>query len=142
MSTKRLYEMVSISRMEICRPYKIRWIFKNLCWCLHCTYVCVSALCTSNFPWNSVCIFNMFFFCSSFPQPYLCESSYVLLEYCRTSMFMWMFIEGLYLHNVVTVTVFQGRFPHKFYSSLGWFLPAIMTIIWASFTAEYQKGLK
>jgi hypothetical protein len=43
-------------------------------------------------------------------------------------MFLWMFIEGLYLHNVVTVTVFQGRFPHYFYISLGWGLPIGMTV--------------
>jgi hypothetical protein len=35
-------------------------------------------------------------------QPILCEASYVLLEYARTAMFMWMFIEGLYLHNRIT----------------------------------------
>lgn len=57
-------------------------------------------------------------------------------------MFMWMFIEGLYLHNVVTVTVFQGRFPHTFYAILGWGLPALMTTIWAAITAKYKKGLK
>jgi hypothetical protein len=41
-------------------------------------------------------------------QPVLCEASYVLLEYARTAMFMWMFIEGLYLHNMITgeATVF------------------------------------
>lgn len=61
-------------------------------------------------------------------QPYLCEGSYILLEYARTAMFLWMFIEGLYLHNVVTVTVFQGRFPHYLYASVGWGLPVIMTV--------------
>jgi hypothetical protein len=55
-------------------------------------------------------------------------------------MFMWMFIEGLYLHNVVTVTVFQGRFPHEAYALLGWGGPIIMTAIWAGFTAA--KKLK
>ncbi|XP_031635133.1 PDF receptor isoform X2 [Contarinia nasturtii] len=76
--------------------------------------------------------------------PYLCESSYIFLEYARTAMFMWMFIEGLYLHNVVTVTVFafQGQFPHTFYAILGWGLPAMMTAVWATFTAKYKKGLK
>jgi len=42
---------------------------------------------------------------SHFPsplQPVLCEASYVLLEYVKTAMFMWMFIEGLFLHNMVT----------------------------------------
>lgn len=57
-------------------------------------------------------------------------------------MFMWMFIEGLYLHNVVTVTVLQGRFPHMIYAMLGWGLPAIMTIIWAVFTAHFQRRIK
>lgn len=62
---------------------------------------------------------------------------YVLLEYARTAMFLWMFIEGLYLHNVVTVTVFQGRFPHTIYAVVGWGVPVIMTTIWAAFTAIY-----
>lgn len=63
----------------------------------------------------------------------------MLLEYARTAMFMWMFIEGLYLHNVVTVTVFQGHFPHMIYAMLGWGLPAFMTIVWAVFTARCKR---
>lgn len=35
-------------------------------------------------------------------QPILCEATYILLEYARTAMFMWMFIEGFFLHNMVT----------------------------------------
>lgn len=55
-------------------------------------------------------------------------------------MFMWMFIEGLYLHNVVTVTVFQGRFPHKIHLIIGWGTPVIMTAIWAVVTAKYMES--
>ncbi|XP_040175431.1 PDF receptor isoform X3 [Anopheles arabiensis] len=73
---------------------------------------------------------------------FLCEASYVLLEYARTCMFMWMFIEGLYLHNVVTVTVFQGRFPHKLYAIVGWGGPLILTVIWAIITAQYIRQQK
>lgn len=43
-----------------------------------------------------------FFLPALFFQPVLCEASYVLLEYVKTAMFMWMFIEGLFLHNIVT----------------------------------------
>lgn len=75
-------------------------------------------------------------------KPYLCEASYVLMEYARTAMFMWMFIEGLYLNNVVTVTVFHGRFPYIFYSILGWGLPVLMTAVWAVFTSNYTQGQK
>lgn len=57
-------------------------------------------------------------------------------------MFMWMFIEGLYLHNVVTVTVFQVRFPHAFYAVLGWGGPVIMTTIWALYTAYHKHDQK
>ncbi|XP_068159091.1 PDF receptor isoform X1 [Drosophila tropicalis] len=70
--------------------------------------------------------------------PYLCEASYVLLEYARTAMFMWMFIEGLYLHNMVTVAVFQGSFPLKFFSLLGWGVPILMTTVWARCTMMYM----
>lgn len=61
---------------------------------------------------------------------YLCESFYVLLEYAKTAMFMWMFIEGLYLHNVITVTVFQEYSYMKLYFWLGWTFPFCLTIIW------------
>lgn len=57
-------------------------------------------------------------------------------------MFMWMFIEGLYLHNVLTVTVFQGRFPHEMYIALGWGGPIVMTVIWAISTAKYMAKQK
>jgi hypothetical protein len=63
-----------------------------------------------------------------FSQLYLCEASYILLEYAKTAMFLWMFVEGLYLHNVVTVTVFQGRFPHIWYCCIGWGSPLILTV--------------
>ncbi|KRF80615.1 uncharacterized protein Dvir_GJ16778, isoform B [Drosophila virilis] len=70
--------------------------------------------------------------------PYLCEASYVLLEYARTAMFMWMFIEGLYLHNMITVAVFQGNFPLVFFSLLGWGMPVLMTFVWVQCTAIFM----
>jgi hypothetical protein len=47
---------------------------------------------------------------SCYFQPYLCESFYVLLEYGRTAMFHWFLVEGLHLHNVLTINVFQGSY--------------------------------
>lgn len=67
--------------------------------------------------------------------PILCEASYVLLEYARTAMFMWMFIEGLYLHNMVTVTVFQENSYYSMYTAMGWGVPVAMTTAWALATA-------
>lgn len=63
-------------------------------------------------------------------QEYLCETCIVLLEYTKTAMFMWMFVEGLYLHNVITVTVFQEYSYVKLYFYIGWVVPLVMVMIW------------
>lgn len=61
---------------------------------------------------NTVLLLKMLnfspFISQSFLQPYLCESFYILLEYARTAMFHWFFIEGLHLHNVLTIDVFPA----------------------------------
>ncbi|XP_078043104.1 pigment-dispersing factor receptor [Augochlora pura] len=69
--------------------------------------------------------------------PVLCEASYALLEYAKTAMFMWMFIEGLFLHNMVTVTVFQETSYYRMYRFVGWGCPVVMTLVWAVITAFY-----
>ncbi|XP_050309756.1 PDF receptor isoform X2 [Anthonomus grandis grandis] len=61
---------------------------------------------------------------------HLLEVCTVLMEYAKTAMFTWMFIEGLYLHNVITVTVFQEYLYINFYIWCGWIIPAVMTLIW------------
>nr|KAF7432490.1 hypothetical protein H0235_005414 [Vespula pensylvanica] len=74
---------------------------------------------------------------SPLSQPFLCEATYVLLEYAKTAMFMWMFIEGLFLHNMVTVTVFQETSYYRMYRFVGWGFPVVITLIWAIVTALY-----
>ncbi|XP_032676531.1 PDF receptor isoform X2 [Odontomachus brunneus] len=69
--------------------------------------------------------------------PVLCEASYVLLEYVKTAMFMWMFIEGLFLHNIVTVTVFQETSYYRMYRFIGWGYPVLITLVWAIVMAFY-----
>ncbi|KPI92031.1 PDF receptor [Papilio xuthus] len=73
-------------------------------------------------------------------MPYLCESSYVLLEYAITVMFMWMFIEGLYLHNVVTANALREKISYLLYYATGWGVPFVVTAIWATMTSlHYQR---
>ncbi|CAL4061366.1 unnamed protein product, partial [Meganyctiphanes norvegica] len=67
--------------------------------------------------------------------PLLCEGFYILLEYARTAMFLWMFIEGMYLNNMVTLTVFHDKPNYRIYYLLGWGLPVLMTGSWAVVTA-------
>ncbi|XP_055331528.1 PDF receptor-like [Paramacrobiotus metropolitanus] len=62
----------------------------------------------------------------------LCEILVVLIEYGRTAMFFWMFLEGLYMHNVVAWKVFESSQPNFIlYCATGWGIPALLTAIWA-----------
>lgn len=72
---------------------------------------------------------NRFFFGFALFQEILCKTSIVILEYTKTTMFMWIFIEGLYLHNVIAVAVFNDSFL-KFYSAVAWGFPLLLTPIW------------
>lgn len=98
------------------------------------------SFCVSIFNLNQqICLVSPTLLHSCHLQPYLCEASYILLEYAKTAMFLWMFIEGLYLHNVVTVTVFQGRFPHLIYAIAGWGSPVLITVSMKSRTVTRMK---
>ncbi|XP_033223584.1 PDF receptor [Belonocnema kinseyi] len=74
--------------------------------------------------------------------PVLCETTYVLLEYARTAMFMWMFIEGFFLHSIISVTVFQEASYYQVYRLVGWGPPAFLTLAWATVTAIYYHPSK
>nr|XP_045619024.1 PDF receptor-like [Procambarus clarkii] len=72
--------------------------------------------------------------------PVLCEVFYVLMEYARTAMFLWMFIEGYYLNSMLTVAVFTDQPNHRVYNLLGWGVPVLMTTVWAVVTAVQHTG--
>ncbi|KAI0243281.1 PDF receptor [Lamellibrachia satsuma] len=61
----------------------------------------------------------------------LCEVLLTFVEYSKTVMFMWMFIEGVYLHNMVVVSVFSGKPNYILYYAIGWGIPVIITTTWA-----------
>ncbi|XP_012946848.1 PDF receptor [Aplysia californica] len=65
-----------------------------------------------------------------------CEILYSLVEYTKTVKFMWMFIEGLYLHNMIAVSVFSGKPNYKVFYSIGWGVPVLLTIAWVIPMAE------
>jgi len=63
----------------------------------------------------------------------VCQLAWVLLEYTRTAMFHWMFLEGLHLHNILVVNVFLTNTDtnHRVYLLVGWVAPLISTSAWA-----------
>ncbi|GIY29609.1 hypothetical protein CDAR_374181 [Caerostris darwini] len=51
--------------------------------------------------------------------PVLCELCYVLLEYTRTAVFVWMLLEGIHLHTSIVV-VFPNEVKFVFFHCIGW----------------------
>ena len=44
----------------------------------------------------------------------------MLLEYGKTTIVVWMFIEGFYLNSLIAVAFFQGPSSHAIYYAVGW----------------------
>ena len=57
-------------------------------------------------------------FCSF--QPLLCEVFYTLIEYGKTTMFLWMFIEGIILYHMTTVAYSRGPEHQNLFYVVGW----------------------
>ncbi|XP_054707046.1 PDF receptor-like [Uloborus diversus] len=74
-------------------------------------------------------------------QPILCEVFYILIEYTRTSVFTWMFLEGCHLHTSVVV-VFPKDIKFIYFYTVGWGLPIILVALWSSVMAsKYPKTI-
>ncbi|XP_074659575.1 PDF receptor-like [Tubulanus polymorphus] len=71
----------------------------------------------------------------------VCELLYALVEYTKSVMFMWMFIEGVYLHDMIAMSVFSGQPYYVFYYLIGWGIPVVLTITWGLTTGftHYEK---
>ncbi|CAG0898923.1 unnamed protein product [Darwinula stevensoni] len=68
----------------------------------------------------------------------VCQGLYILLEYGKTAMFMWMFLEGIHIHNMVVVKVFDGGSRRMtIYLLVGWGIPVLLTCVWATITGFY-----
>ncbi|XP_061193765.1 vasoactive intestinal polypeptide receptor-like [Saccostrea echinata] len=62
---------------------------------------------------------------------WVCKTIIVLGQYTMVSNIFWMFVEGLFLHNSIVVTVFSTDAPFKIFCAIGWGLPGIIAISWA-----------
>ncbi|XP_071157855.1 PDF receptor-like isoform X2 [Mytilus edulis] len=76
-----------------------------------------------------------------FDTPVFCEALYALLEYTKTVQFMWMLIEGLFLHNMIAVSVFSGKPNYLIFYLLGWGSPIPVTVAWV-ITMVYKHQVK
>ncbi|XP_043243812.1 PDF receptor-like [Amphibalanus amphitrite] len=67
--------------------------------------------------------------------PGLCELFYVLQEWARSATFLWMFLEGYYLHSTLTRDVFNEKPNFVVFSLIGWGLSILLMSVWAIFMA-------
>ncbi|XP_071108807.1 PDF receptor-like isoform X1 [Haliotis cracherodii] len=65
-----------------------------------------------------------------YDTPVFCEILYAILEYTKTVKFMWMFVEGLYLHNMIAVSVFSGKPNYAVFYAIGWGFPVLLIVAW------------
>ncbi|CAM1322001.1 pdfr-1 (predicted) [Pycnogonum litorale] len=70
----------------------------------------------------------------------LCEAFYVLLEYTRTAMFTWCLVEGIYLNQVICVTVISYTPNYPLYYFIGWGSPVLVVTAWAAVTGHVMKN--
>ncbi|XP_056633381.1 diuretic hormone receptor-like [Diorhabda sublineata] len=62
----------------------------------------------------------------------LCIFIVTLLHYFHITTFFWMFVEGLYLYILVVETLTRENFKLRVYAFIGWGMPMIFVLIWAS----------
>uniref|UniRef100_X1YVY2 G-protein coupled receptors family 2 profile 2 domain-containing protein n=1 Tax=Capitella teleta TaxID=283909 RepID=X1YVY2_CAPTE len=64
-------------------------------------------------------------------KPWLCKLLTCLHQYSLIANIFWMFVEGLFLHNRVAVSVFNSEAPFRVFYAVGWGLPALIVLAWA-----------
>ncbi|XP_074659289.1 corticotropin-releasing factor receptor 2-like [Tubulanus polymorphus] len=65
---------------------------------------------------------------------WLCRGVFTLYYYSIAANMFWMFVEGLFLHTRVAVSVFNSEIPFFVFYIIGWGLPGVVTICWAVVT--------
>nr|QRN45487.1 pigment dispersing factor receptor isoform X1 [Carausius morosus] len=62
--------------------------------------------------------------------PILCEICYTLLEYSRTSMFLWLLMDAYVTHSHVTETALNRKLGYRTSLAIGWGSSAVITTVW------------
>ncbi|XP_064614153.1 corticotropin-releasing factor receptor 1-like isoform X2 [Liolophura sinensis] len=62
---------------------------------------------------------------------WLCKLLKAIAQWALLANFFWMFVEGLFLHNRIVVSVFSNVAPFKLFHFIGWGMPVLVTVAWA-----------
>ncbi|KAJ8737313.1 hypothetical protein PYW07_000584 [Mythimna separata] len=72
--------------------------------------------------------------------PYVCEGTFVLLEYSRLVVYGWMFIEGIFLNTLISANTLRNEIPINYFYVGGWGVPAIVIAIWATVVGRHYSN--
>ncbi|KAL8612207.1 hypothetical protein ACOMHN_048306 [Nucella lapillus] len=53
-------------------------------------------------------------------------------HYMVAANFAWMFVEGLFLHNRLAISVFSSEAPFALFYLIGWGIPGVLTVTWST----------
>lgn len=70
-----------------------------------------------------------------------CRIAMVMMQYSIMANSYWLLVEGIYLHNLLVITVFTERNYFKIYLCIGWGTPLIFLVPWviAKYLYENQQ---
>uniref|UniRef100_A0A665VFT3 Glucagon receptor a n=1 Tax=Echeneis naucrates TaxID=173247 RepID=A0A665VFT3_ECHNA len=70
-----------------------------------------------------------------------CRIAVVMMQYSIMANSYWLLVEGIYLHNLLVITVFTERNYFKIYLCIGWGTPLIFLVPWviAKYLYENQE---
>ncbi|KAG9337861.1 hypothetical protein JZ751_027512 [Albula glossodonta] len=68
-----------------------------------------------------------------------CRIAMVLMQYGIMANNYWLLVEGIYLHNLLVVTVFNERSYFNIYLCIGWGTPLIFLLPWVTVKYLYEN---
>ncbi|XP_041861534.1 glucagon receptor [Melanotaenia boesemani] len=68
-----------------------------------------------------------------------CRVAVVMMQYSIMANSYWLLVEGIYLHNLLVITVFTERNYFKIYLCIGWGTPLILLVPWAVVKYLYEN---
>ncbi|XP_069559058.1 glucagon receptor isoform X1 [Brachyistius frenatus] len=68
-----------------------------------------------------------------------CRVAVVMMQYSIMANSYWLLVEGIYLHNLLVITVFTERNYFKIYLCIGWGTPLIFLVPWVVAKYLYEN---
>ncbi|CAL8303607.1 unnamed protein product [Merluccius merluccius] len=68
-----------------------------------------------------------------------CRIAMVMMQYSIMANSYWLLVEGIYLHNLLVITVFTERNYFNIYLCIGWGAPLIFLLPWVTVKYLYEN---